>query len=70
MKRGSRRTKGAVLEVLKVLEDEGLICIIKNKGAFVSQSAPVSGTQRIPFVSTSPLDGLIHQVFMGLIIRH
>lgn len=58
--------RNTIRKALKVLEDEGLICIIKNKGAFVSQSAPVSGTQRIPFVSTSPLDGLIHQVFMGV----
>lgn len=58
--------RNTIRKALKVLEAEGLISIIKNKGAFVSQSIPASGPQRIPFVSTSSQDGLFHNLFLGV----
>ena len=58
--------RNTIRKALIALEAEGLVTIVKNKGAFVSQSKPESGPKRIPFISTSSLDGLFHNLFLGV----
>lgn len=60
-------SRNTIRKALHVLEEEHIVSLVKNRGAFFSGSSPDMPPALIPFISASPKDSqLIYNVFCGV----